>query len=182
MNKLYDVNFENMSFDVLEFIERLEVNADWAKLMVAHIYLDHILTLYIYDHLPRAEVYLTSGHRGFAEKLSLCIAHGLLDDDISAVLKSINACRNKFAHKLIFSIPSEVKKDLFRSYTQVRSSDEVLEKDGFGNFLFTIVLMAEIQRQAVKKSAAIQKDIIAAKGELYQIVTELLAQKWDRKG
>lgn len=170
-----------MSFDVLEFIERLEVNADWAKLMVAHIYLDHILELYIKDHLPRADVYLSSGHRGFSEKLSLCVAHGFLDDEESSVLKSINSCRNKFAHQLIFNISDTVKKDLFRSYTQMRSPEEVLQEDGFDNFLLTVVLMLEIRRQNFKKSVDLEKQIVAVQDEMYDYIASLVAGKRDRK-
>ena len=170
-----------MSFDVLEFIERLEVNADWAKLMVAHIYLDHILALYIKDHLPHAEVYLEGGHRGFSEKLSLCIAHGFIDNEMSSVLKTINACRNKFAHQLIFSISDATKKDLFRSYTKTRALDEVTQEGGFDNFLLTVVLMFEIHRQGIKKSAALEREIAAVQEEMYEYVSQLVAGERSRK-
>jgi hypothetical protein len=171
-----------MSFDVLELIERLDVNADWAKLIVAHIYLDHILELYINDHFPRADVYLNSGHRGFAEKLSVCVAQGLIDEELSVSLRAVNACRNKFAHNLIFDISDTVKEDLFRSFTKDRSSNEVLTSGGFDNFLLTVVLMAEINRQATKKSATLRREIKAAQDELFGYVSALIDKERDRDG
>ncbi|MGV1954381.1 hypothetical protein ACQZ5G_10260 [Agrobacterium sp. 22-214-1] len=148
---------DNPSFDISEFIDRISVTEDWGKLIVAHIYLDHIVTEVLNTHLDHPASYF-NGHRSFAEKLSLCQALGYFHDEFGNVLRAVNNLRNRFAHKLIFHVSDEEKRNLFRTLTTERATSEVTRPGGFEEFLFTVVMFAEISRSAEKRQAELSKE------------------------
>ncbi|TBA06370.1 hypothetical protein [Rhizobium ruizarguesonis] len=115
------VEFERLSFDPQELAARLTAAEDSGKLVVCHIYLDHILPTALKEHMPKAESFLGSGHKTFADKLALCQAFEIVDDDIAATLIAINRHRNKFAHRLVFDVPDQTKIDLFRQFSPSRA-------------------------------------------------------------
>ncbi|MBY5716671.1 hypothetical protein HFO33_08715 [Rhizobium leguminosarum] len=49
--------------------DRLYAVEDWAKLVAAHIYLDHILMETLRDGIADIDVYLKGGHKTFSDKL-----------------------------------------------------------------------------------------------------------------
>ncbi|MBM7326047.1 hypothetical protein JS562_23510 [Agrobacterium sp. S2] len=157
------------SFDISEFIDRISVTEDWGKLVVAHIYLDHIITEVLNTHLNHPEAYF-SGHRSFAEKLSLCQAMGYFRDRFGDVLKAINKSRNRFAHELIFHVSDEEKRNLFRTFTTERPISEVTKPDGFGEFLFTVVIFAEISRSAEERQAELSKEREAVSKKILELL------------
>jgi len=148
---------DNPSFDIGEFIDRLSVAEDWGKLIVAHIYLDHIVTEVLNTHLDHPASYF-NGYRSFAEKLSLCQAMGYFRDEFGNVLKAVNNSRNRFAHKLVFHVSDEEKRNLFRTLTTERAISEVTRPGGFEEFLFTVVMFAEISRSAEERQAELSKE------------------------
>lgn len=160
---------DNPSFDISEFIERISVAEDWGKLIVAHIYLDHIITEVLNTHLDHPTAYF-NGHRSFAEKLSLCQAMGYFRDKFGDVLKAINNSRNKFAHKLVFHVSDEEKRNLFRTLTTERPTSEVTRPDGFEEFLFTIVIFAEISRSAEERQAELSKEQEAVSKKILELL------------
>ncbi|MFK0205788.1 hypothetical protein [Agrobacterium sp. NPDC090283] len=160
---------DNPSFDISEFIERISVAEDWGKLIVAHIYLDHIITEVLNTHLDHPTAYF-NGHRSFAEKLSLCQAMGYFRDKFGDVLKAINNSRNKFAHKLVFHVSDEEKRNLFRTLTTERPTSEVTRSDGFEEFLFTIVIFAEISRSAEERHAELSKEQEAVSKKILELL------------
>lgn len=160
---------DNPSFDISEFIDRISVAEDWGKLIVAHIYLDHIITEVLNTHLDHPTAYF-NGHRSFAEKLSLCQAMGYFRDKFGNVLKAINTSRNRFAHKLVFHVSDEEKRNLFRTLTTERPISEVTRPDGFADFLFTVVIFAEISRSAEERQAELSKEREAVSEKILELL------------
>jgi len=148
---------DNPSFDISTFIDRISVSEDWAKLIVAHIYLDHIITAVLNEHLDHPEAYFNA-HRSFAEKLGLCQALGFFRDEFGSVLKAVNALRNKFAHKLVFEVSDDEKRNIFRVLTTERPVSDVTRADGFGDFLFTVVMFTEVERASNKRQSELLKE------------------------
>ncbi|MDH7807847.1 MULTISPECIES: hypothetical protein [unclassified Rhizobium] len=147
---------DNPSFDISEFIDRISISDDWAKIVVAHIYLDHIVTEILKDKFENPGNYLEG--KGFSEKLALCKAFGYFDDKFGNVLRAINKSRNKFAHKLVFIVSDQEKRDLFRTLTTERPISDVTQPGGFEEFLITVVMFAEVYRAGEKRSAEISKE------------------------
>lgn len=172
---------DNPSFDIGEFIDRISVTEDWGKLIVAHIYLDHIVTEVLNEHLPHPESYFKNNHRHFGEKLTLCQSLGYFRDEFGNVLRSLNTSRNKFAHKLIFDVSDEEKKNLFRTLTKERPLSEVTKPEGFEDFLFTVVMFAEFERASHKHRSEILRESNQLKDKLYEILrNNLETAKKDR--
>lgn len=142
---------------------------DWGKLIVAHIYLDHIITEVLNTHLDHPTAYF-NGHRSFAEKLGLCQATGYFRDKFGNVLKAINTSRNRFAHKLVFHVSDEEKRNLFRTLTTERPISEVTRPDGFADFLFTVVVFAEISRSAEERQAELSKEREAVSEKILELL------------
>jgi hypothetical protein len=61
-------DFARISFDVVALTDRLFAVEDWAKLVAAHIYLDHILMETLLDRIADIDVYLKGGHKTFSDK------------------------------------------------------------------------------------------------------------------
>lgn len=159
------------SFNIADFLDRLASLPDWVKLLVAHIYLDHILTETLRDQLPNADAYL-SGHRSFVDKLQVCQALGFYQNDLGALMKAINSKRNKFAHKLSFDVSAEEKRDLFRIFTKTRSLVDVLLEGGFGDFLSGVVLLAEAERAAHGKRKMLEDEKQLILEELFEFLRQ----------
>lgn len=166
-SRILDGIADKACFDVGDLIDRLSVSEDWSKLIVAHIYLDHIVSQTLVDHLPHHESYL-SGYRPFMDKLSLCQALGYFQSELGAVLKSINASRNKFAHNLVFDFSDTEKKNLFRVFTKELPLSEILRPDGLTDFLIMVVLLTELSRVSEAK-----------RRELANIESELMSEMFD---
>lgn len=157
------------SFDIADFLDRLANVPDWVKLLVAHIYLDHILTETLRGQMPNADAYLL-GHKSFLDKLQVCRALGFYENDLGELLKAINSKRNKFAHRLSFDVSAEEKRDLFRTFTKTRSLDDVLSEGGFGNFLSFVVLLAEAERTAQGKKKNLEDERQLVLEELFAVL------------
>lgn len=172
---LFKFDIERLSFDPLALCTRLSAAEDWGKLVVCHIYLDHILTESLKDHVPKAEHYLDSGYKTFADKISLCQALEIIDDEIATTLKAINRCRNKFAHRLVFDVPDQTKIDLFREFSPTRPKEDVLGEDGFTNFLLTVVMLAETERSYSKQIAENERERAILRERMLQLALEMLS-------
>ncbi|QCI97020.1 hypothetical protein [Agrobacterium larrymoorei] len=162
----------NPSFDIAEFIDRISIKEDWAKIVVAHIYLDHIVTSLLKSKLPHPDEYLDK--RGFSEKLVLSQSMGYLRGDFGIVLRKINTSRNKFAHELSFDVSDAEKRDLFRTLTTERPISDVTQAGGFEEFLITVVIFAEVSRVAEQRRGEISEEQNYVTGKIMEI---LIAQK-----
>lgn len=167
------LNFDRLSFDPQELSARLAAAEDWGKLVVCHIYLDHILTAALTDHMPRAESYLKSGYKTFADKVALCQALAIIDDEIAATLKSINGYRNKFAHRLVFDVPDETKVALFKEFSPSRPKAHVLGPEGFDNFLFSVVMLSEFERIYTQVIAEKDREIAFNRERMLEIAIDM---------
>ncbi len=161
---------EKGSFDLSAFFARLEAVPDWGKIVVAHIYLDHILTETLRDVLPNAELYF-QGHKSFSDKLNLCQSHGCFAGEFGRVLAGINTSRNRFAHKLVFDVSDAEKTNLFRLLSESRPVSAVTEEGGFESFLIDVVVYAEYERIAFAKL----QDLDRQKSHLMKEAMELLS-------
>lgn len=165
--RLLDIIGSEPSFDILEFIERIGISEDWAKLIVSQIYLDHIITATINDQLPNAETYL-SGRKSFNDKLSLCNALGYFTEHVGDAIRAINRCRNKFAHQLIFEVNDTDKQSIFHVLKSQRSAQDLDKQDGFSNLLLSVVMTAEAERVLQKRKSQINRELEVLMDELFE--------------
>lgn len=167
------LDLDRLSFDPRELSRRLTAAEDWGKLVVCHIYLDHILTAALADHMPKADVWLKSGYKTFADKVALCQALEVIDSEIAATLKSINSYRNKFAHRLVFDVPDETKVALFKEFSPARPKEDVLCPEGFDSFLFTVVMLSEFERISAQVIAELDREIAFNKARMLEIAIDM---------
>ncbi|MBD8663026.1 hypothetical protein IFT59_07140 [Rhizobium sp. CFBP 8752] len=173
------LDFERLSFDYEELHERLTASEDWGKLVVCHIYLDHILTTSLKDHMPKAGLYLDNGYKTFADKVSLCQALNILDDELARTLKSINSQRNKFAHRLVFDVPNETKLALFKEFSPTRPAQDVLAENGFSSFLITVVMLVEAERIYTQIIAEKSKEIAVHREKMLELAIDMFKKRND---
>ncbi|MDM9627838.1 hypothetical protein QTL95_18260 [Rhizobium sp. S152] len=165
-------DFKKISFDVVALTDRLQAVEDWAKLVAAHIYLDHVLTQTLRDTIPDIDGYLGGGHKTFADKLALCRAHGLVDEDFASTLRAINKARNQFAHRLDFDVTDELKVQLFSPFSPMRDKGDVLEEEGFGNFLFTVIMLLEFERIYGFKVRSLEKEAQLLREQIFEALAD----------
>ncbi|MBO9198140.1 hypothetical protein J5277_28840 [Rhizobium sp. 16-449-1b] len=165
-------DFKRISFDVVALTDRLQAVEDWAKLVAAHIYLDHILTQTLRDTIPDIDGYLGGGHKTFSDKLALCRAHGLVDDDLASTLRAINKARNQFAHRLDFDVTDELKVQLFTQFSPMRDKRDVLEDEGFANFLLTVIMLLEFERIYGFKIRSLEKEAQLLREKVFDAVVD----------
>ncbi|MBY3255804.1 hypothetical protein HFO09_08905 [Rhizobium laguerreae] len=169
--RLTDEDLARISFDVIQLTDRLSAVEDWAKLVAAHIYLDHILTETLRDRIPDIDVYLKSGHKTFADKLALCQAHRVVDEELVATLKALNRARNQFAHRLDFGVTDELKMQLFTQFSPTRAKADVLGDEGFTNFLLTVIMLLEFERIYEFKIRALQEEAQLYRDKAFEVAT-----------
>lgn len=169
--RLLDIIGEKPSFSIPDFLDRVGEGPEWTKLLVAHIYLDHILAETLREHLVNPEAYL-SGHRSFVDKLNICQALGFFHNELGKVLKAINNKRNRFAHELAFDVTTQDKSELFRLFTETRSLEAVLSPGGFENFLCSIVLVSEAERVVEGRKKSLSEERQAVLSQLIYVLLE----------
>lgn len=102
---------EIFSFDREQFKTRISSEDRWQQLLQAHLYLDHVLTQMLLEELANPSAIHTN-RMGFAQKLQLIDAMGLLPPDLLSCVEFINGIRNKIAHDLEFQISEKEEQDL----------------------------------------------------------------------
>ena len=176
--RIVDLIGDKASFDIAEFLQRMTEGYDWIKLIVTHIYLDHIVTETLKDQLPDPAAYL-KGHKPFIDKLNICQALGYFEGEFGGLLKAVNTARNRFAHKLIFDVTEEEKKNLFRLFTTARPLTEVTRPEGFEDFLIIVVLLAEVERVVEKKRTHLSQEMSELMDGLLTLLSEKKAEDED---
>jgi len=71
-----------------------------------HLWLEHLLAQCLRVVVPNAEPLFRDRGMGFAQLVSLCEAHEIVDKALAETLRMVNALRNKCAHQLTFN-PSD---------------------------------------------------------------------------
>ena len=68
-----------------------------------HLWLEYLLVRCLRSVLPNAEPLFRDRGMGFAQLVSLCEAHEIVDKPLAETLRRVNAFRNKCAHQLTFN-------------------------------------------------------------------------------
>lgn len=134
------------SFDIDVLKKRVRDDDCSQAFIQAHLYLDHVVTKLLSESV-RFPRYLQLDRTGFAQKLQLVLALGLLPPEFVASIKVVNSIRNKIAHQLDYVVqPADDAK--LRS-TLPKGAD--LEDDGTAmklpDLLRLLTVMADVQRQ-----------------------------------
>lgn len=140
------------SFDEEAFRNRL--NGDrWQQIIQAHLYLDHVLTLTISEALTNPDA-VRLKQMGFAQKLELSRALGLVPESVAQATAKVNGLRNRIAHDLAYEVEDQEVIDLTNATpVPVRESVTKSRKTPSGaplslaELLCAIVLVLETGRQ-----------------------------------
>lgn len=68
-----------------------------------HLWLEHLLSQCLRVVVPNAEPLFRDRGMGFAQLVSLCEAHAVIDKNFADTLRLVNALRNRCAHQLTFN-------------------------------------------------------------------------------
>ena len=147
------------SFDQILMRDRLNSGEDWHKVVMGHLYVDHIFINMLAEALPNSASIKLS-RLGFQQKLELVDAMGLVPKELVGVANLINRIRNKIAHSLDFSITEKDQTDLRNSVPKdmrdaltmanVHSIRFTIDESGVPNLsglLFVTVLQTDLVRQ-----------------------------------
>lgn len=176
--KLDEISHEDLegqtnvfSFDVDVFDKRLSLGEHWHKLLQAHLYFDHIVTLMLREALKEPGA-IRLGRMSFVQKLELACAMGLLTKEIAAAIDFVNRIRNKIAHQLDYEVSEKDVLDLKNctpTYVREALRDWVEAKGrtlDLGHILKALVIQTEIFRQRneygrlVEKKAQIRLQVV----------------------
>jgi len=99
-------------FDVIEFGKKIKANADWVKIVSAHLYIDHILTCCMEDHIQNEKYLPSDGRISTYDKINICASMGWIQEDMVPILRRINRIRNLLAHRLDFKVSIDDKNSI----------------------------------------------------------------------
>lgn len=140
------------SFDCEEFRSRIKNGERWQCLLMAHIYLEHVISKMLNDHIPFPDE-ISFSRMPFSQRLDLARALALLPADIVAAIRRMTKLRNKIAHNLLFVVSDSDVAGL-KDCTPMHMRSAVLEgpnRSGehieFFELLEVIVIMSELFRQ-----------------------------------
>jgi hypothetical protein len=89
----------------------LNSNPDLAFILSAHLYVENCLIELLEIKLPFPDKLFREYKPSFQQLLALCLAEGLITDDLALVLKKLNTIRNKFSHNLQYHLDKNVTQD-----------------------------------------------------------------------
>lgn len=99
------------SFDMDAFVKLVARGRLWEQVLRSHLYFDHVVTQMLLEGLKNPDA-IQARRMGFAQKLDLLDALGLIRKDFLAPLKVINDLRNRLAHRLEFKVSLKIVRDL----------------------------------------------------------------------
>lgn len=151
---------KEFSFDRDKFRQRMRIRSKGHKLLVAHLYLDHVVSALLSESMV-APAALDLERMGFAQKLQIAGALGLIRAEERAMLKAVNDVRNRLAHRLDFEMNDEQIARI-RSATPSELTAWAMNQSGgrrisLGNLLTGIVVFMEFRRQGTKKERLLQR-------------------------
>ncbi len=141
------------SFDLEQFWKRVRGRPRGQQLLQAHLYFDHVLTQLLSEALVDPDAVNMRG-MGFAQKLNLIQAMGLLPGELVISIEKINSLRNKIAHDLNFELSDDHIRD-FANVTPNELREVVWEGKKkrvglicFVELLIVVLVITESQRQS----------------------------------
>jgi len=143
------------SFDQNILNKKLRIRSRSQQILIAHLYLDHILNQIMIDNLPKPDE-LELDRIGFSQKIQISIAYGLIFHQDKSMLKAVNDLRNAMAHKLEFEISSKQISKLRSSTPKLvneyaKSRTKTKSSLSLSHLLEAIVLYTEFRRQAIRR-------------------------------
>lgn len=140
------------SFDRDMLLKRMRVRNRSQQVLIAHLYLDHILGALLTQQLSRPKA-IDLDRMTFSQKTQFAVAIGAFDEVEAAALKAINVVRNKLAHTLSFVV-SDADLARVRAATPKFLNDWAMQPSGrkarritLSVLLTGIVWLAELRRQ-----------------------------------
>jgi len=115
-----------------------------------HLWLEHLLVECLKVVVPNAAPLFRDRGMGFAQLVSLCEAHEVVQRPLAEILRKVNALRNKCAHQLTFN-PSDAD---WRALDQ--AIERVAPRTANGEEDYSLRRLADLlERRAVEIGAAI---------------------------
>lgn len=145
----------DFSYDVSQCERRLRAGGDWNRVIQAHLFYDHVLTIILEEALHKPE-YVQIDRMTFVAKVDLCAALSLIEDYHRVFLRNVNKLRNCIAHNLSFKVTRIHARRLYELHPkEVREAVDDWRKGSslmFGTlFIFAVVLDIARQRAAVSR-------------------------------
>ncbi len=81
------------SFEISTLKRRLGGNSNWSKIIVAHIYVDHILTQTLTENMQNPSAINKNRRKYVLDKLEMCEAMGWIDTADAVIIKKLNTKR-----------------------------------------------------------------------------------------
>lgn len=175
------------SYNIHDVRKRLRARQNWIKFIVAHLYVDHILTSLITENLKKPDVYKSDSRRKYVlDKLEICEAMGWIDPDVSKIVKKLNSIRNSLSHDLNFIVSrnltlafensfSKKFKDILRASMKDAGTPE--KAPPLSQYLELLLILIDQNRQAVlrqqylsrRQSRELHKAMVNARRVLQEI-------------
>lgn len=151
---------DQFSFDYRKFEQRMAAGNDGQTVLVAHLYLDHIVGALLTEGLPSSDA-LDLERMAFAQKLQLATALDLTRPPEVAMLTAVNKIRNRLAHELEFEVDADQVARLRSATPSELSSWAIKQNDERSltlvHLLVGIVIFMEYRRQTIKRMRMVQR-------------------------
>ena len=161
------------SFNVEKTKGRIRRRRKWEQVIQTHLHLDHVVTQMLVEGLHRPDA-IKVKRQGFAQKLDLLDALGLVEQSFLPPLRCINDLRNKVAHDLDYKITLKSQRDL-KNCTPKILRTEVLDEGKSGKAItFSDLLLGNLvfldvtrQRHAFERMRAKKEEVHLRKAVLH---------------
>ncbi len=134
------------SFDIPALKKRVRDDDPAQAFIQAHLYLDHVITRLLSEGVPFPR-HLQLDRAGFAQKLQLVAALGLLHPVHIPAIKVVNAIRNKIAHQLDYVVKPEDETKLRSSLPKGVDKEEDGSSTSLAGMLRLLAAMIDVERQ-----------------------------------
>lgn len=139
-------------FNREQFENRISSGDRWQQLIVGILYLEHVFDLLLKEALPNPDE-IAFGRIGFAQRIDLTRAMGLIDKELSVAIKYASKLRNRVAHDLNFEIGEQEILD-FSNCTPKYLRDIAVTEDSrpdgplqFHEIIRVVIFQVEMIRQ-----------------------------------
>ena len=151
-------------FDVKGFDLRISSGDPWQRIVLGHLYFEHVVGQTLLEALIRPEA-ISLSRMGYSQRIELAFAMGILEEDLVLALRKLNSLRNRLAHDLTFQISDQDVLD-FSNCTQPEIKSAIrTAKGGSELTLYDLLrgnmILLESQRQ---KNAVVRE--LRARSEL----------------
>jgi len=134
------------SFDIPALKKRVPDDDPAQAFIQAHLYLDHVITRLLSEGVPFPR-HLQLDRTGFAQKLQLVAALGLLHPMHIPPIKVVNAIRNKIAHQLDYVVTPGDETKLRSSLPKGTDREDDGSQTSLTGLLRLLAVMIDVERQ-----------------------------------